>query len=709
MSDEATQATTDQTEAPEQATDRYWLGLARQAYGDSTDYMDTNLRKRWEKSLNHFLGEHAQDSRYRKPEFKLKANRFYPKTRAVVKAGEAALASALFSSSDLISCDPGNPDNKLHVLSAAIHKELLQYRLSKTIRWFQTAIGAYQVAATQGICISYNWWEVKFASDLRLDADGNTVKSLRVVKDAPRIDLCAPENVRFSPDSDWRDPIQDSPYLIVEVPWRAGDVVEKMEMDALSGAVAPWISYDLAQVLAAGQQVTDTTRQARQGGKQTDPTEANTGHNEFTTVWLRKVFMRVDGVDYLFWTIGDSLLLSAPVPADTVYFHGKRPYTCGFVNLEAMRAYPSGTAEIIGSLQEDLNDIRNQRRENVSLALNRRWFVRRGENIDVAALMRNIPGGGIAVDDPTNSVREISFNDVTSSSYLEQDRIDASIDEISGHFSQASVMTNRAMNETVGGMKMLSDNAFAMQEYGVRIFVETWVEPTLEHLRLLEAYYESDQTVLHLAAQAAGAYEELEQYGIVNIGQLGTQMLDTLLKQDVSVQVNVGLGATDPDRRMNRFVTAVQTALTLAPSEGQRLNMEEVRKEVFSISGQRNGERFFKPLDQVEQPGEPPEVAVARMKQEETQYRVDKEYDAKIQALIVERELGMARIAADQNITMEALYAKLGIEREKVKTTRDIAALNHMSKEADRKAEEARIQVDANELAYKATTGNPGI
>lgn len=693
--------------------DSFWLGMARQAWSDSTQFMDTSLRRRWEKSLKHFLGEHAPGSRYLRDDYKNKSRRFYPKTRAVIRAGEAALAAALFSSNDLISCEPGDADNPNHRIAASIHQTLLQYRLTKSIKWFQTAIGAYQLAANYGMCISYNWWETKTTTDLSVGADGEVIKTQRTVHDRPRIDLIAGENVRFSPDSDWREPLQDSPYLILDVPMRAGEVLERMESDAEGGRISPWRQYTMAEVIAAGQQATDSTRAAREGKQNTDSHEVNSGNTEFTIVWLRKFFIRVDSEDYLFWTIGDSLLLSDPIPAKHVYFHGKRPYTHGIVNIEALRTHPAGTNELIAPLQEDLNDIRNQRSENIALALNRRWLVKRGETIDMAALMRNVPGGGIAVDDTDKSVKELSFNDVTGSSYQEQDRIDLSIDEISGHFSQSSVMSNRQLNETVGGMRMLSDNAFAMQEYGVRIFVETWVEPTLEQLRLLEAYYESDAVVLHLAAQKAGAYEELQGLGIVNIGQVSGEILDRLLQQDVSVQVNVGMGATDPDRRMRRFVTAVQTSLTLAPSEGQRLNAEEIRKEVFSISGQKNGERFFLPAEEVQQAGEPPELAIKRLEAETSKYRADKEFDAKMAGLQVERELGMANIASRENLTMAQLYERLGLEREKLdktnQTQRDIAAANNLAKEADRLVKAEVIQVQNRELSYKDRTGMPGI
>lgn len=703
--------------------ERYWLNLAKSAYSNSTDYIDSNLRRKWETVLAHFRGEHAAGSKYRRPEYQSgnKAARFFPKTRAVIKNGEASVAAAMFSSSDLVVCQPGDPENKAHVLSAAVHQALMQYRLEKTIPWFLTCVGAYQLAATQGMCVSYNWWRYEAVTQTAhepavdefgqpvLDADGNQVMQARttkkVMKDEPCIDMLPLENVRFSPDADWRDPLQASPYLIVEQPHYAGDVVRMMESAEMFGRTVPWREYSLAEICAHGANKSDTTRQAREGDGRTDPHEANTGVNEFTTVWLRKTFIRLDGIDYLFWTIGDNLILSDPVPADTVYFHGKRPYTFGLVNIEALRNYPAGTGELISALQEETNDIRNQRRENVSLALNRRWFVRRGESIDVQSLMRNVPGGGIPVDDPVNSVREVTFSDVTGSSYQEQDRTDLAIDELTGTFSQTSVMSNRRLNETVGGMQMLSDTASAVGEYSVRIFVETWVEKTLEQLRLLEAYYESDKTILHLAANKAGAYDAL---GVHGIDSISGEALDWLLQQDISVRVNVGMGATTPERRLNRLVVAITTANNLAPDESMRNNTEEIRKEVFAIAGYKDGGRFrltddeFKAKQESSPQGPPPEVQAKMAEIDARREANAMEHQAAMERLSIERELGFAKLAASQQITMAQLEAQLGIKVREDQTRRDIATLNNL-------VHRERIQRENSELDYKERTGKPGI
>ena len=67
------------------------------------------------------------------------------------------------------------------------------------------------------------------------------------------------------------------------------------------------------------------------------------------------------------------------------------------------------------------------------------------------------------------------FENIKMGSYNEQDRLDSAMDDLLGNFSGGSVQNNRSMNETVGGMKMISEGANQITEMTIRIFAETWV------------------------------------------------------------------------------------------------------------------------------------------------------------------------------------------------------------------------------------------
>jgi hypothetical protein len=204
--------------------------------------------------------------------------------------------------------------------------------------------------------------------------------------------------------------------------------------------------------------------------------------------------------------------------------------------------------------------------------------------VDVQSLTRNVAGGVTMMTDPGTDVVPQEWNDVTGSSYQEQDRLNVDFDELTGNFSSSSVMTNRKLNETVGGMQMLGGSANQLTEYLIRTLVETWVEPVLRQLVRLEQAYETDTTILGLAGQKAT--QVLQRYGV-------NEITDEMLEQELTVRVNVGMGATDPQTKLQKFTHAMQTYSGIIANMPD-VDPEAVRKELFGLVGYKDGTRFFK-------------------------------------------------------------------------------------------------------------------
>jgi hypothetical protein len=255
----------------------------------------------------------------------------------------------------------------------------------------------------------------------------------------------------------------------------------------------------------------------------------------------------------------------------------------GCVNLESHKIYPSGTVELTEELQAAANDIWNQRFDNVKLAMNKRYHIRRDRNIDLDSLFRSVPGGAVEMDDPDTDVRIIETRDVTGSAYAEQDRINMDFDELQGNFSTSTVQGARNLNETVGGMNLLAGNSSTIAEYVLRTFSETWVEKTLKQLLRLEQYYETNPIILAVAGQEAG--DLMPQFNT-------DEMMDELLRQDVLLKVNVGLNATDPMKRVQNLLFGIST-LAQFPGVPERINLPEITKEVFGQLGFKDGSRFI--------------------------------------------------------------------------------------------------------------------
>jgi hypothetical protein len=550
-----------------------WLKLAKDAFRDSTTYLDQNYRKNWDDSLRMFNGQHASDSKYNSELFAKRAHSFIPKTRSIIRKNEAAAAAAHFSNLDTVSIKAQNQGDKRQRISAEVMQHLIQYRLTHTIPWFQFVMGSVQDAQAQGACIAHIYWSFR---------SRKVGDELEIYEDKPCIELRPIENIRFDPAACWYDPLHTSPYIIDMIPMYVGEVKERMENPDPKGRV--WKEYTNTTFRMYMDNPDDSTRQSRLGAGQ-DPTKVRRTVSEYDIVWVHRHIHRFDGQDFEFYTLGSEKLLTDPEPLKKTVFHGRRPYEMGTTVLETHKPLPTPIPILTKSLQDDLNETRNQRSDNVKFVLNKGWLVRRGKNVDTAALTRNTPGrivllDSLAKDNP--DVEEQSWPDVTQSAYLEEDRISANFDELVGNFNPMQVQQQRTPRESERTMLALQSPSNLLTEYLLKTHATTFIEPVLRQLVLLEQFYETDERVLTIAGEKA---QVRQKFGV-------DQVTDTILEEELTVNVNVGMGATDPAQKLARFSQAVLMYAKISVKPPPGLNLTEVLKELCALSGYQDGERF---------------------------------------------------------------------------------------------------------------------
>lgn len=632
---------------------RDWLKLAADSFASSTSYVDANYRKKWDDALRMFQSRHPTDSKYNTESYKHRSKIFRPKTRSLVRKHEASVAASFFSNSDVISTAPVNEDDKGQVASSELMKEILQYRLTKTIPWFQLVCGGMQDAMNIGVVCSYQYWKYKEREsdptyEPIIDENGyqvtdetgqplfNAVRNKEVIEDKPCIELIPIENIRFDPGADWTNPATSSPYLIRMIPMYVCDLKQQMkEGDQETGK--KWKNLSDGQIRSAQRNENDQTRQTREQNKQNSADNGNAPLSDFEIAWVHENFVRIDGEEMVYHTLGVEFMLSDPVPLKEVYFTGERPIVIGTCVIETHVSMPVSPVLMAEQLQREVNEVANQRLDNVKLVLNKRYIVKRGAQVDLKSIVRNVPASITLANNPIEDVRALEFSDVTSSSYQEQDRLNVDYDELTGNFSQGSVMTNRKMGETVGGMGMISNAANVITEYTIRTFTETWVEPVLRQLVKLEQKYETDNVVL---AIAAGKAKLLQRYGI-------SQVTDDLLNKELTLTVNVGMGATDPVQKLNKFMGALTAYANVAQMQLPSVDIGEIGKEIFGLAGYRDGARFAADKEGKQLP---PEVQQQMMQMQEQMQQMGQalqEANGKLQQAQAGSEQAMMKIQAD--------------------------------------------------------------
>lgn len=721
-------STIEPLEDPEDNTDQMWLDLAVSNFNTAKSYQDAALTTQWERNADHFNSRHYRRSIYNSKQFRGRSRLFRPLTRAAERSASSQFAAAMFSNMDLVDVRAVNQNDPKQVASAYVMKEILTHRLTKSIKWYLTCMGAWQDTRVYGPCCTYTNWEYaerevtvkkrkKDALGVELGDKGSLlskdepqfedVTEMEVIKDLPVIEMLPPENLLLDPECDWRDPVNTSPYAIRLVPMHLDDILAKMDEDDNKTKSQKWKKYSVAEILSVGNDKYNSVRQAREGDDRPDKTDSQE-RNEFKVIWCHENYVRLQGQEYVYWTLSTGFLLTDPTPLKDVYHTGKRPMTYGFSVIEAHRFSPSSTTELISQLQTGVNDIANLRTDNVKLCLNKRYIIRRGAAVDLESLMRSVPGGGIVTDDPERDIKVVDTRDVTGSSYREQERLETESNDISGTFMGGSIQNNRALNETVGGMEMLSEGANAISEFDIRTFVESWVKPQLELLIQYIQAYETDDVIFHTAFDEA--FKKLGyKYNMDGDGADGEFSQDdvdsiksSVLNDKLTINVNIGLGATSPQKKID-MIKYTLDALVNIPGQVERLDGDEIAKEIFSAAGFQNGARFIKGNKPGEEKPELTEQDVQQAYEQGVEAGTDAAKMAGVEAV---KEVGMAKIKSEDKLRTQEMQSKERIaagssqgksegEQIKSKDRRDIAA--------------SQSKIKTDELEFKRTTGKPGI
>lgn len=574
--------------------------LGRECYEASTQWLNSGRRASWNDNLRAFQGLHPSQSKYLSTDYRYRSKLYRPKTRTMVRKDEAQTAAAFFANQDVVDVQPEDDNDPKQLASAAIMKELLQYRLTKTIPWFLTLLGARQDAEVMGVCIGKAYWryEEEFSHTeprVKLDPETGTpvigengpeldqIDVHHVTEDKPCIDLVAPENFRFDPGADWRNPVATSPYLIEIIPMYALDVQAKID----SGE---WLPVSSGALMASTDIDDDVTRRSREQGRVPGKDDDVSRPRDYQICWVRENILRYGGKDWHYLTLGSAgELLTDPRPLKEVYLQGVRPYTCGFVVLEAHKTYPSAKVELVRDLQMMANDDMNLRFDNVKLALNPRQFIKAGQGIEITDVRNFAPGKVVVTKNPREDIVWDRPPEVTASSYQEQDRINMDFDELAGAAGPSTMASasNPVVPDTVGGMDHIAAPGNTMNDYEMGVFNVTFVEPMLRQLVKMEQAYETNAVVLALAGNKAQLFQK---FGI-------DEITDDLLGQELTMSVNVGVGSTNPQQGLKNFVMGVTTLAQIfsSPQAAMALEFEEVQAEIFGKLGYKDGSRFVKP------------------------------------------------------------------------------------------------------------------
>lgn len=571
----------------------------------------TKRRAAHARSWRAFHNEHPDGSRYRHENYANRSKLFFPKTHSAVIDNCVAFAQALFSTNDVVSVTAERAADPRQSASAAVIQAVLNIRLDRTshksgIPWFHLSVAACQEAQVVGVTISKQYWQYEYLTDvfevpvdpMRPDPvvvgmDGQPVQKIskkRVLYDRFIIEPHAAENVIVDTAAPFYEVIQGGAFLIVKHPMHVGDVRTMMKPGRQRMGGGTWFNVSDDVLLGLARDYNNAAvRIARDKGSDRYSSQNSARLNDLQIVWVHENFVRHNGRDYQFWSLGTQRLLSEPIETIEAYpaLHGERPYVMGLAAIEPHNALPMSPVELWRPLQDATNDIGNLGIDTIRQTISPIKKVVRGRKVDLKQLRRMGPDATVMVQEADDVTFETMPNNAEAA-FAQLDRLAVYQDELSGKFSTSSVQSNRNLNETVGGMKLLSGAATGKTEFNLRVFVETWAEPVIRHCVWNIQYYETDERLLALAGDKAKLTQKYP----------GADPLEMdLLECEATVRVNLGIGAADPMQRMTKLGGGLKMLEDMAATgvfAGQvTAKAKEIFDEVLGLCGYPESERFF--------------------------------------------------------------------------------------------------------------------
>lgn len=670
--------------APKPMSNTVALSLTRVCLDVSRSHMDAGIRRRHIDAYRAFQNQHMTGSKYDSANWRGRTRHFRPKTRSVVRGSMAAAASALFSSLDAVQITATNEADELSRARAAIRHELVNYRLDRSsgkagMPWFLEAMGALQDARITSICVSKQFWQYEATPtdeeimEPLLDEAGNKLLDdmgqpimrgtgeyrQRVRKNRPMIRTYPVDQVHRDPTAHWTEQAQEGGFVILENPMSVGDVVSMMKQDDRPGV--KWRDVPRSQIVSAAQKRSSTeeraaTRRAREGNTGRDRYEeaAESANSEFANVWVHENFLRYDGQEWHYWSLGSQTLLSDPVPLEEAYPEqfGARPIVIGYGSLESHKIDPLSMVDQLQPLQREENDVVNLTLDATKQSVAPMTLVKRHKNINVRAVQNRSSDSVVFVHDK-DDVTELGRPGPGQAAFHMLDRLSVDMDELSGSFSSGSVMSNRTMNETVGGMQMLRSGAELVADLDMKVWIETWLEPVLRQTCNLEGFYEADETVIAICGEKA---KLREKFGITVID-------GELLGGEVTCRVDVSAGA-DPMQKLQRLGMGIDLiGKALGERAQMRIKDDEFISEVLALAGYRDGDRFFEAMDEMD-----PRIAQMQQAIQQLQEQLEskqQEIQSKVQIAQLDSQTTLQEQELENQGRIEELMLKLQAEMAK--------------------------------------------
>ena len=540
-----------------------------EAFREGHDYRKSNYDKRWDKY-------HAQ---YRsvlpdKTTYPYMARLFIPYSFFSVETIIPRMVSAVFESDPVVSVLPQMIED---VQRSKIMEIVINYQL-KRMDMFNTYVEMAKNACVYGTAVGKVDWETKFQRKKRLkkntitnfdgsedtaieeDENGKPVTETYELKtfDGPMVTAISPYDFVIEPRA---KSIDDAQYCIM-ISQPTYKHLEDMEKIGVYKNVKK-LKTIAAKILA---------KDNKNIYKDVDISNPDTFTIPTNTRFTLYEYWENDRVIVL--AEEEVILRDEPNP----YWHCKKPFVDARLCIDPGFYWGIGLMEMIECLQSELNDVRNQRLDNIKLAMNCMWKVERGAQVDLEDLYSE--PGAVFLTNYNDGIAPIEVKDVTGSAFADAKQIEEDIMNTLGTYDYARGKES-SDRETATGILSLQEVASMRFKFMTIIMCKNFIGNAVERIAALDEQYLTEDVVVRLTNG------QIEQYAPE----------DVIGRYDYEV-VGASIEGFSKYARAEQLLRYRQVFIS-----NPEFNITELDKDLLTNLGFKDIDKYIRVMQPMPQPG----------------------------------------------------------------------------------------------------------
>lgn len=642
---------------------------SQKAWDISQNYLD-NFKDKIIRRYKMYNSQHYQEEKYCEEDYK-RNKHYVPKSHEFVKNSVSQVVQAYFLNQDFIYLTPEVSEDVVSAMSAEYFTYVLNKRLKSKNNWWLTFIEmTAQSGFIHNMCIAKVDWDV----------DGKYSIAVPIML----------ERLRIDPYADPLDPIGTSSFIIHKTEMYVDDLKAKQKEDG-------WLSFSVEDLQKNFVSVASSESEV-ESSRYRDGYDPKEGHGsvdpELEKVFVHENIIRENNKYYVFYTLGTTKMLTKVFDLKEIYPQGL-PFVMAPLYPEEMKVYATAPLDHAYPAQKLINDYTNSSMDAIDQVAWPVTIIKANSGFDAKKLQKVGPNSFIEARNPQTDIFQLTKQVQPQALRSEVPFLMNNFDSTVGGLPNSTVSTEGG-DTTATGQNMRYRSQSQVINMYLMNYNEKFIEPVLELMLKCEKIFglKEDKFVEKVFKNTKLLQRYSDKLLQEGINPEDFEVDREFAEADTVLSVNVGMGAVSPQMRVEQFLASLNAIRNLVPNVQTQLDVKEIIKELMSLNGYKDYNRFFISQDD-------PIIAemqgiIQQLQQELAQKKTPEEVAAEValknasaQEKSVKSQLSIAQL---EKIKAETSAIKVNTQKAAIETGKELVIMPEVAPASDIIMENAKFE-----------------